>query len=88
MTDTSSRSELPDDLIPCEMCFNGQWEAGCCNGASGCDCHGQAVPMGRCNVCGGTGMRRKDANKMANVDTIRGRCFIGSGPRTGYWAGK
>lgn len=77
-----------DNLVPCEMCEGGQWEVECCNGAGGCDCRGERVPMGRCNVCNGTGMRAWDANKMANVETIRGRCFIGRGPTTGYWAGK
>jgi hypothetical protein len=76
--------------VPCEMCVNGQWEAECCNGADGCSCHGLPVQMGTCQVCGGTGMRSINADKMANANLIRrsGRCFLGSGPRSGYWAGK
>jgi hypothetical protein len=79
-----------EELIPCEMCVHGQWEAECCNGSGGCDCHGQPVQMGARHVCNGTGMRRKDADKMANANSIRnsGRCFLGSGPTSGYWAGK
>ena len=73
----------------CEMCdCTGQWETECCNGAGGCSCHGERVPMGRCNVCGGTGMRDENADVRANIKAIQGMCFIGSGPRTGYWAGK
>jgi len=74
------------ELVRCEMCENGEWWAECCNGADGCDCHGRPVNMGRCNVCNGTGWRRPDADKMANVNTIRGRCFVRSGPTGGYWA--
>lgn len=78
------------ELIRCEMCENGIWYTECCNGSGGCDCMGQPVAMGQCNVCGGTGWRRPDANKRANSDSIRrsGRCFAGSGPTSGYWAGK
>lgn len=70
-----------DELIPCEMCIGGRWETECCNGSGGCSCKGERIDMGRCNVCGGSGMRRKDANKMANCYTIRGQCYVGSGPR-------
>ncbi len=76
------------ELIQCEMCEGGIWYTECCNGANGCDCKGQMVEMGQCNVCKGTGWRRLDANKMANCEAIRGRCFVGSGPTSGYWAGK
>lgn len=90
---TSSPSEeaaqrREEALVKCECCDNGQWFAECCNGTGGCDCHGQPVNMGKCHVCNGTGWRKKDANLKANTESIRGRCFIGSGPRTGYWAGK
>lgn len=77
-----------EKLIPCEMCENGTWWSECCDGSNNCDCHGQPVNMGTCHVCHGTGWRQPEANKMANVDTIRGRCFIGRGPTSGYWAGK
>ncbi len=75
------------ELIKCKMCNNGQWQAACCNGAGGCSCRGDLVEMGMCNVCNGTGWRREDADVKANIKTIK-TCFIGSGPRTGYWAGK
>ena len=74
------------NLIPCEQCHNGRWETECCSGANGCDCRGERVDMGACNVCGGTGMRRPDANTRANIEAIQGRCFIGRGPTSGYWA--
>lgn len=78
-----------EELIPCEMCYGtGQWETECCNGADGCDCRGQVVPMGTCNVCHGRGLRSPNADVRANIKTIQGRCFIGRGPITGYWAGR
>jgi len=78
------------DRVPCEMCENGVWWTECCSGAGGCSCHGQPVEMGICNVCGGTGLRDKDVNLQANSDMIRqgGFCFVGSGPRSGYWSDK
>lgn len=76
----------------CPSCYgSGQWETECCNGADGCDCNGQRVQMGRCNVCQGSGQIRADrqgVNLRANCDAIAGRCFIGRGPTSGYWAGK
>ena len=77
------------ELVHCH-CDNGEWWTECCSGAGGCSCRGELVNMGPCNVCGGTGWRRPDANTGANVDFIRrsGRCFAGSGPNTGYWAGR
>lgn len=69
----------------CPSCQgSGQWEAACCNGAFGCSCRGDVIPMGRCNVCNGTGSVRADGSgvdTMANVKTIEGLCYIGSGPR-------
>lgn len=76
------------ELIRCRNCYNGRWEVECCNGAGGCDCHGKPVDMGICNVCGGTGWHRPDADTRANLRKIQGRCFVGSGPTSGYWAGK
>jgi hypothetical protein len=76
------------ELEPCRQCFGGRWETECCNGADGCDCRGQVIDMGPCNVCRGTGWHRPDADRRANLRTIQGRCFIGAGPTRGYWAGK
>jgi hypothetical protein len=44
--------------------------------------------MGKCNVCNGTGWHRPDADTRANLRTIQGRCFVGSGPTRGYWANR
>jgi hypothetical protein len=76
------------ELLKCKNCFGGRWEAECCDGSGGCSCRGQPVDMGTCRVCGGTGWRRPDANLRANVESIGSRCFLGSGPATGFWAGK
>jgi hypothetical protein len=76
------------ELIRCRNCIGGRWETECCNGANGCDCQGQVIDMGTCRVCGGSGFRRPDANTRANIQSIEGRCFIGHGPTSGYWAGK
>ena len=75
-------------LVRCRNCDGGNWWTECCNGSDGCDCRGQPINMGRCNVCGGTGYHAIDADLRANGRTIAGRCFIGRGPTTGYWAGK
>lgn len=79
--------ELTPEQAKCPSCHgNGEWETECCSGAGGCDCRGQAVPMGRCNVCHGSGYVRADGvgvNTMANCDAIRGLCYIGSGPTSG-----
>lgn len=79
-----------DDMIACKNCYNGRWEAECCNGAGGCSCEGKPVDMGVCLVCGGTGRHTRGADTRANSRSIlsSGRCFIGGGPKTGYWAGK
>lgn len=45
--------------------------------------------MGTCNVCGGDGTIAENATReqrMANVRSIQGACFIGRGPTTGLWA--
>lgn len=83
MSDTEN-----EQLIPCRICDGGRWWTECCSGANGCDCRGQPIDMGRCHVCNGTGFHRPDADLRANIRTIEGRCFIGRGPITGYWAGK
>lgn len=77
-------------LITCPSCRGrGEWETECCNGSGGCSCRGQVIPMGTCNVCGGSGEIPEDASReqrRANCNAIAGSCFIGSGPTTGYWA--
>lgn len=75
------------ELERCKCCENGTWYAECCNGAGGCSCHGDLVEMGPCRVCGGSGWARPDADKRANARSIT-TCFIGSGPRDGYWRGR
>jgi hypothetical protein len=77
-----------NELVQCRNCIGGRWSAECCNGAGGCSCRGQEVDMGACNVCNGTGWHSPEANTMANCDSIRGQCFIGSGPKNGFWAGR
>lgn len=76
----------------CPSCHGrGEWETECCNGAGGCDCRGQVVPMGTCNVCCGTGEVPEDVTQdqlHANVRAIAGRCFIGNGPTSGPWANR
>jgi hypothetical protein len=78
--------------IPCPSCYGeGTWETECCSGAGGCSCKGQPVDMGACNVCHGTGyVDENNHNARANSDYImsRGACFAGSGPTSGFWAGK
>lgn len=76
--------------IECPNCYgSGEWEAECCNGSGGCSCHGQAVNMGACRVCRGTGrVINGKYNGRANSDFIinSGCCFLGSGPSYGYWS--
>lgn len=79
-------------IITCPGCNGaGHWEAACCNGAGGCDCRGQVIDMGPCNVCGGAGTIPEDApeeQRRANLNAIAGQCFIGRGPTSGYWANR
>lgn len=83
---------IPVAEITCPSCYGqGSWEAECCNGSGGCSCRGHAVNMGRCHTCHGRGILIKgEYNPHANSDFIMnsGACFLGSGPSTGYWAGK
>lgn len=76
--------------IICPSCHgSGEWETECCNGSGGCDCRGQVIRMGTCNVCEGCGEIDENASQeqlMANCNAIRGLCFIGSGPSRGVWA--
>ena len=76
----------------CPSCYGaGYWETECCSGAGGCSCRGGLVYMGKCNVCNGRGyVVHGHYNPRANSDFIlrTGACFAGSGPSSGYWAGK
>jgi hypothetical protein len=76
----------------CPSCYGeGRWDTECCNGSGGCSCRGGLVDMGPCNVCKGTGyVIEGQYNAGANVDFLMrsGACFAGSGPSSGYWAGK
>lgn len=66
---------------------DGYWETECCNGSGGCSCRGERVNMGPCNVCRGTGkIDPNNYDSKANLRTIQGYCFTGSGPSTGYWS--
>lgn len=77
-------SDLLDE-INCPSCYGtGEWETECCNGAGGCSCRGQVVPMGRCNVCNGSGKVPANVTPeqlKANCRAIAGLHFIGSGSR-------
>ena len=73
--------------LACRHCGgSGTWEAECCNGSGGCSCRGQAVPMGTCRVCRGSGLRDEGQDERANLRAIEGFCFIGSGPHDS-WSG-
>lgn len=77
----------------CNVCHGyGQMESECCNGAGGCSCHGDVVLL-PCTYCDGKGT--VESNIEASENGLRkfrkfygGRCFLGSGPSSGYWAGK
>lgn len=83
-------NSLQNEMENCPSCNGrGEWECECCSGANGCDCHGELVQMGCCNVCKGEGKIRVDRegiNLSANCEAIAGRCFLGSGPTSGIWA--
>lgn len=79
---------MSENMERCRNCEDGHWFTECCNGAGGCDCRGQQIDMGPCNVCGGTGWIDADnpsVDTRANLRTIQGQCFIGSGPSSGLW---
>ena len=80
------------EMIECPGCYGtGSWEVECCNGAGGCSCRGGLVDMGQCRICHGSGQVVKDNyDPRANSNFIMsaGACFAGSGPSSGYWAGK
>ncbi len=79
---------MNENEIDCPYCFGaGYWECECCSGASGCSCEGQPVNMGDCQVCHGTGrVIDGEYDISANGKVIEGYCFLGSGPKGGYWA--
>lgn len=58
-----ARGDIPPvRIIGCPSCNGtGHWETECCNGANGCDCRGERIDMGTCNVCGGAGTIPEDA---------------------------
>lgn len=71
----------------CEACWGaGDWWTECCSGAGGCSCHGQPIHMGGCLACGGSGLKKDVTNPRANIESIQGYGFIGTGP-TGGWFG-
>lgn len=71
-----------DNKQICGACGGeGSWESECCNGASGCDCGGRPVFMGMCLVCEGTGYMTDESDVRANIKSIQGLCYLGSGPR-------
>lgn len=77
------------DARECVGCDGrGTWETECCNGADGCDCRGDRVDIGPCLVCKGTGVMTDASDPQANIKSIQGQCFVGSGPKTGFWAGR
>lgn len=76
----SSFSPAPGS--PCRFCHGGEWFTECCNGSGGCSCGGDIVPMGRCHVCGGSGIEPENADPGANVAAIEGFGLIGTGPQS------
>jgi hypothetical protein len=63
--------------MECPHCERGELWTECCSGASGCACQGRQVYMGPCQVCGGTGHMREDADRDANIRFIK--AFIVNG---------
>ncbi len=81
---------MTDNKKTCPGCGGqGEWYTECCNGSDGCSCQGGMVPMGTCGVCNGEGhVVEGEHDPMANINALRGYCFAGSGPSTGFWAGR
>ena len=70
----------------CPSCMGaGTWQSACCDGSGGCSCRGEILEMGTCNVCRGSGQLPKNGNydRDANINTIRGLSYLGSGPSWG-----
>lgn len=70
----------------CPGCLgSGRFESACCNGANGCSCRGDIVDMGACRVCGGRGqVVAGQFNPRANLESIAGMMYLGTGPRSGH----
>lgn len=74
-----------DPVTTCPGCNgSGSWETECCSGAGGCSCRGQVLDMGACNVCGGRGEVQGSYDRSANLRTMEGAAFIGTGPTSGW----
>ena len=74
--------DLESEASICRACLGaGEWFSECCDGSRGCSCRGQVIAMGQCLACGGTGQIGDGYRASANIDSIRGRCYIGSGPQ-------
>ncbi len=69
----------------CTMCESGRFVVECCNGSGGCSCMGQPVDTGPCRVCHGTGLIDEASDLRANIRSIEGLHFIGTGPKNGRW---
>lgn len=71
------------EIERCPGCLGaGRWESECCSGYGGCSCRGDTVDMGTCLVCGGQGwIQEGEADRSANIKSIEGLCYLGSGPR-------
>lgn len=75
---------LPDSKIgeTCPACEGrGEWFSECCSGAYGCTCNGREVYMGACQACNGSGVVDESYRKGANILSIAGLCYLGSGPK-------
>ena len=81
LADMVRRRHEPRPGESCRACGgSGEWFTECCSGAGGCSCRGDIVSMGRCRVCDGRGVEPEGADPAANLATIEGYGFIGSGP--------
>ena len=70
------------DMDVCPCCYGyGTWQTECCDGSHGCSCHGLVIDMGICLACGGTGRRSEGMDTQANIRSISGQAYIGTGPR-------
>ena len=71
----------PKEIV-CPGCNgSGEWYTECCDGSYQCSCKGQPVFMGECHVCEGRGfVIEGEFNSMANCESIKGMCYIGTSP--------
>jgi hypothetical protein len=73
-------AEHEEEMCPC--CYGrGEWQTECCDGSYGCSCRGQVIDMGTCLACGGSGVRMDGMDTQANIRSISGQAYIGTGPR-------